>query len=495
MINGLRYIDFIKSNLWIIAAFIISIVFPGIVMLLFDEGFTLLWLIPLSAILLFLAIIAIDRFLLLIVFLVPLSIQLRFIVQDPQVDIFLPTELMLFGILIIMIFKISATKEINRKLLAHPVTIICLLMVSWSFITSLTGTMAVVSLKNSIMKLWFFTGFYLLSAEVFKNEKRIKHYFIAYLSGMIPVILYYLVRMLQVGIFNQKAAYTLILPFFNDHTSFGAALAFCITMLGYFIFNKETGKAQRVLFLILFILFLTAFIFSYSRAAWLSLVVAFVFSIIIILKIPGRLVFAICGTLLVFLLFSWNSITIKIYENRHESSGNIAIHLQSIANIRSDASNIERINRWNSALRMFSEKPLFGWGPATYQFQYAPFQLASEKTILSTNYGERGNVHSEYLGQLVDSGIPGLLLYLSLLFITFQRGIKILAGSKDRKSAFPVLILLAGLVTYVIHGIMNNFLDTDKISALFWGFIAALVATDIKIRERTVKHTNEDRQQ
>jgi hypothetical protein len=41
------------------------------------------------------------------------------------------------------------------------------------------------------------------------------------------------------------------------------------------------------------------------------------------------------------------------------------------------------------------------------------------------------------------------------------------------------LALLLGLTTYYLHGLLNNFLDTDKASALFWGFTAAIVAIDI----------------
>jgi hypothetical protein len=36
-----------------------------------------------------------------------------------------------------------------------------------------------------------------------------------------------------------------------------------------------------------------------------------------------------------------------------------------------------------------------------------------------------------------------------------------------------------GLMTYFIHGVLNNYLDTDKASVPFWGFIAMLVAIDI----------------
>ena len=46
------------------------------------------------------------------------------------------------------------------------------------------------------------------------------------------------------------------------------------------------------------------------------------------------------------------------------------------------------------------------------------------------------------------------------------------------------LALLVGLFSYYFHGLMNNFLDTDKISALFWGYTAMLVAMDVYHKDR-----------
>ena len=42
---------------------------------------------------------------------------------------------------------------------------------------------------------------------------------------------------------------------------------------------------------------------------------------------------------------------------------------------------------------------------------------------------------------------------------------------------------MTGLMTYVIHGIMNSFLDSDKIAALWWGFAAVLVSMDMQVKE------------
>lgn len=460
-----------------------GIIFLIISMISIRSGGTLLWLLPPALLLVLVAFLAIDKFLMLIIFLVPMSVQLRFIFPETPVDIFLPTEVMLAGTLILMIYKLLVAREIDRKILVHPISVVVFCILGWYLVSSLTSTIPAVSVKSFIARLWFIAAFYLLSSEIFRKPDKIKGYFYAYLAGMTPVVIYYLFRMWQAGIFNQKFAHIAIRPFFNDHTSLGAALAFCIPVIIYFITQKDTSKKIKAGLSLLLLLFSAAFVFSYSRAAWLSLFSATLVSMILFLRISWKIVLPATAVAIVIIALSWSDIMMRLNENRQESSGNLASHIQSIYNIRSDASNMERVNRWKSALRMFREKPLTGWGPATYQFNYAPFQMASEKTIISTNFGERGNAHSEYLGSLSEEGLPGLILYLCLLIITIRKGIIIWNKHYNKQIKYLTLAMVAGLVTYVVHGALNNFLDTDKISALFWGMIAVIVSIDINLKE------------
>jgi putative inorganic carbon (hco3(-)) transporter len=495
MSNSSRYLITLKANKSFILAIGISLIFLASSLLALRSGGALLWVIPPVLLAGFLAIVAIDKFLLLLVFLVPFSVQLIFILPETPVDISLPAELMLAAILVLMIFKVSITGEMNRKILRHPVSIISFCMLGWCFVTSLTGTLPLISLKSFITRLWFFAGFYLLAAEVFKKHEKIRYYFLAYITGMLPVIFYYVVRMWQAGIFNQKAAYQAIRPFFNDHTSFGAALAFCIPVIVFLLFSRETSKFIRSCLFLLLLIFSTAFIFSYSRAAWLSLCIASLSVLLLLMRISRKSLILLFSVGAVILLISWPRMISIVNKNRQDSSDNLKSHLQSIANIRSDASNMERINRWKTALRMFRERPLMGWGPATYQFNYAPYQMAGDKTIISTNYGEGGNAHSEYLGSLTDSGVPGLLFYLLLLCVSLWKGIMIWKTHGDKQIRLMALMLVAGLITYIVHGALNNFLDTDKISALFWGMIAAIVAIDTGVaetREQTAEAREKD---
>ena len=52
--------------------------------------------------------------------------------------------------------------------------------------------------------------------------------------------------------------------------------------------------------------------------------------------------------------------------------------------------------------------------------------------------------------------------------------------SFSHKKARSSLSVFLGLITYYLHGILNNFLDTDNASALFWVFSVILMVLDIE---------------
>jgi len=232
---------------------------------------------------------------------------------------------------------------------------------------------------------------------------------------------------------------------------------------------------------------LVALVLSYSRAAWLSLAFAFLVFLIVIFKIKfkwilsGVIVFGIF-----FYIFSFEILD-RLEKNQQGPSANYVEHLRSISNISTDNSNLERINRWQSALRMYEDRPVFGYGPGTYQFEYAPFQRSEEKTLISTNAGDKGNAHSEYIGPLAEQGLPGMLLVIALVVAMVIIAMRVYRNSANPAVRNVSLSLMLSLMTYFLHGTMNNFLDTDKASVPVWGFIAAIVALDLYAKEKSIK--------
>ncbi len=433
---------------------------------------------PIGLIFIIWAFLAMDKLLLAIVFMAPLSVTLSDLGIESKYDLFLPTEPLLFGVALLFLMKMFYEKKYDYRVTKHPISLAIYAYLTWLFITSITSTMPLISFKFFIAKIWFIVPFYFFGIYLFKEKKNIKQYAWVYIFGLLAVIIYTLFRQFQLGFLSQKVAHFAVTPFFRDHTAYGAALTFVLPVLIAFLTIYKT-RISKVLITFLIIIYLFALVLSYTRAAWVSIIISVFVWGCIRLRINAAYIFS--GILIVLLVTLFNNHRIMMYleKNKQESTGDLAKHAQSIANITTDASNLERINRWKSAWRMFKEKPYLGFGPNTYMFQYAPYQMSYEKTIISTNFGDRGNAHSEYLGPLAESGILGMLTFLLIVILSAYYGIKVYYRCQTKEMKNITMGVLIGLFTYFIHGILNNFLTTDKTSALFWGFIGIIVAIDL----------------
>jgi len=239
--------------------------------------------------------------------------------------------------------------------------------------------------------------------------------------------------------FDHKSGHWVMTPFFNDHTSYGAMLAFFIPILVLFSFEKKYSSGTRIISAVVLFVFVVALILSYSRAAWIGVVVSIMVYTVIKLKIKFSWLMVTSIVAFGFLFTFQQQIFSTLERNEQDSSTNFVEHIQSMSNISSDASNLERINRWKSAIRLFEERPVWGWGPGTYQFVYAPYQRSTEKTIISTNFGDMGNAHSEYIGPLAESGFFGMLSILLIVILSVYYGLRIYHRAKEKDSQINLL--------------------------------------------------------
>ncbi len=434
---------------------------------------------------------ALDKLIYIIVFATPLSLQLSDILKGTEFNLALPSELLLAGVLLFFPMKYLYEGKFDKKILYHPVSLAIMVNLIWLFITSITSSMPLVSFKFLVSRLWFIVAFYLVATQIFKKVEHVRTYVWMYAVGFLIVIAYTWVRLAEFGFLNQQAAHWVVQPFYNDHTSYGAVLAMLIPVfIGFVFIAKDSSLMRRVSTWVALIIFLVAVVFSYTRAAWVSLAGAL--GVFVVVRLRVRFVYlAIIGFLMLGYLYSQRTeIVIQLQQNQTESSEDLMEHIQSISNVATDVSNMERLNRWSCAWRMFKLKPIFGWGPGTYMFQYAPFQLEKQKTPISTNAATRGNAHSEYIGPLAESGVLGSVTFLAIVIASLFTGIRNWYKVRNQKIRILSLTLILGLITYYLHGLLNNFLDTDKASALFWGYTAAIVAISVYHREEEETSTS-----
>ncbi len=387
-------------------------------------------LVPLALLLIILYIFSLDKVLLLITLMTPLAVNLKS--QEFGLGISLPTEPMMLGVLLLFIVKIFMDNSIDKRLIRHPVSIAIYLNLIWIFLTCFTSEMPIVSIKFLIARLWFVVPFYFLAVLFFKDFSNIKKFNWFYIVPLLIVVAYTVINHSQYG-FDKPSSNMVMKPFYNDHTAYGAVIAMFLPLVFAMIWSKIYSRRMRLIALAVFAALALGIIFSYSRAAWLSVAIAVFVFVLIYFRVKFRWVlFSLVILSGFFFMFRYQFVD-KLEKNKQDSSTDFMEHVQSISNISSDASNLERINRWQSAIRLFKEKPVFGWGPGTYQFVYAPYQQSKERTIISTNYGDMGNAHSEYIGPLSESGLFGMLTFLGVVITTVIIAIRLYRRSKNKE--------------------------------------------------------------
>ena len=419
-----------------------------------------------------------DGYLSVVLFLVPLSVNLSEFGLT-SIGWYMPTEPMLFALLLLFVARWLSGEAPDRDLLQHPVTWVIGLGFLWMGLTILPSSHPIVSLKAWVARGWFVVSFYVLLATWFRDSDRSHARFLGLL--LVPlsvVILYTMIRHAGYG-FEKAAGHWVMKPFFKDHTSYGAVLAMMIPPSLAMAWRSQQSSLSRVLWAMGVGWLVLGTVFSFTRAAWGSLAGAGALWVLMALgaRFKTLLATGLVGLMVVGL--SWDALVIQLERNKQDSSDDLAQHVESISNVSSDASNLERLNRWSCAWAMFQERPLWGWGPGTYQFEYAPFQTSDLRTVISTNNADLGNAHSEYLGPLAEQGVLGLAGVLALLLATCHLGFKLQRTLHDPEKKRLAMGLFLGLITYFVHGVLNNYLDTDKASAPFWGFLALLVVLDL----------------
>ncbi len=395
----------------------------------------------------------------------------------------LPAEPILAALLLLLLYFLISKKDIDTRIFCHPFSSLLYLYLAWMLITCFTSSDFVVSIKFLIAKLWFIGPSYFLSYYFFRNEDRIRTFTYLFIISLTLVALYNSLNLASHN-FEDKPSQWTMRPFFKDHTVLGAALAMTIpVVLGNFRLSG-TDVIKRVFLPVSFVILSFCLVITFARAAWVSIIPAILLWLMFKLRVRFRYLFTVMVLVIAYLLINIDPILRDLESNQKASSDDVVENIESITNISSDQSNLERINRWASAYAMWEERPLFGWGPGTYMFQYAPFQLLNNRTEISTNFGDVGNAHSEYLGALAEGGLPALLLLFAIMILTFYYAFKAFYESNSRTDRILISSAACGLITYYTHGFLNNFLDTDKASVFFWFLTAVIIYFDIKNRTK-----------
>jgi putative inorganic carbon (hco3(-)) transporter len=440
----------------------------------------------------------------------PLSIKVFF--EPANTQIIYPGEIFI-GILFIFSLVIISSEpkryfQSAKFFLTHPISILIVLYLTVNVLSLLFSTLFLVSIKAVLVKICYVGVFYFMMHSITKGLlSSYSGMQLLYSFSLVFVCIYAFVMHNQYGISRGTAAF-MPLPFFNDHTIFSASIVFLIPIVvGILVLYKEfnfTSLQITIGIIGVLVLIISAF-FSFSRAAWISIVVSFILFLLVLLRIRFKGILLLMSITAVTIFFARDLFLDAFSKNKFDSNReNAGVYEQifSVTNLSNDESNLERLNRWKSAVRMFYDRPLLGFGPGTYQFKYIAYQKKDDMGYISleeplpftTSYhwtpgsglvlpkeidflrGKGGTAHSEYLLALSETGILGFLVFIGLYVASMHAALKIYFGKYSRPLRILSLCILLSLTTYIVHSLFNNFLDDCKLAFLFFGSLSALAA-------------------
>ena len=441
---------------------------------------------PIALLFIYLAIFETEKFFLSIAFLTPLSVNIE--EYTDSFGLFLPTEPLLFGLMIFFLFLQIRIPFLDKRIWKNPIVICVLVYLFWLIITSITSTDPIVSFKSILARLWFIIPLLIFGTHFFKKHENRVVFLWLFIVSCSLVVCFTLIHHSIYG-FGEEEGHWVMWPFFKDHTIYGATVALCLPISLALLNQKGSPPLSKAVLILLNSILITGLIFSYTRAAWLSVFCAGIIGLLVYFRVNFKLLLGL-GLGLGFVIYAqWDNIQLVLAKNKHEHTTEaFEEKIQSAANVTTDASNLERINRWDCAYQMFKKRPVLGFGPGTYAFEYAPFQDPENLTIISTNFGDMGNAHSEYLSALSESGFIGLLLFISIVASIFTCAIKLYYKTPSHENDIKLLIMgiIISLSTYFIHAFLNNYLDTDKAAVPIWAMCAMIIAMSLKANDQSI---------
>jgi O-antigen ligase len=128
---------------------------------------------------------------------------------------------------------------------------------------------------------------------------------------------------------------------------------------------------------------------------------------------------------------------------------------------------MERFYRWVAAKNMIATRPLTGFGPSTFNQVYRQYADDAFRTYVSDN-PEQSTTHNYFLMTFAEQGIIGGLLFTGLCLYMLLYAAKLYPTLEDEQLRWLLMAALLSLCTILLHSLLNELIEVDKIGAMFW---------------------------
>jgi O-antigen ligase len=255
--------------------------------------------------------------------------------------------------------------------------------------------------------------------------------------------------------------------FFGNAGDLGVAMCVVWPLAGA-MFVAETKRWRKWFFAVCFFAFLGAIVASSSRGAMVG---AAVVALVSFLRSPKRIVgaFMMLGVVLAFFLIA---------------SGASRARMQSALDPEHDKTADDRLDKWRAGMKMFSEHPVLGVGPANYAPEYSSEHPRWQRLMAAAPH----SIYVEGLSELGIGGfVPLLCIWLLLARLNARTRKLLRSAGPERCRGFEYHLswgLDLALVGYLVSGAF--------LTVLYYPHLWVLLGLSAALHRATVGEVSAD---
>ena len=335
----------------------------------------------------------------------------------------------------------------------------------WIAFSSLLSKHVLLSFKFLAAKIWYVTAFMLGTWYCLRDRRDVLRALKILGISMFLSICIVLMKHASLG-FAFDSANRSVEPLYRNHVNYGALLVatLVIPVGAWFLFPAYRKKLRWVIGI-----WLAALFFTYSRGAW----VAALIGVLAVVSVHRRIFHWLAGAAVAIVLgaavYFLQDDRYLEYSPNYERTiwhSDLGQHMQATYKM-TDISSMERFYRWIAAVRMLEGNTLYGYGPNSFYHEYRPFTVRSFQTYVSDN-PERSTVHNYFLLVLVEQGIPGLLIFIFILYMLLQTAYRRYHAANDKTDKVIFAGILSVLCMIVFLNMLSDLIETDKVGSVFF---------------------------
>jgi O-antigen ligase len=137
-----------------------------------------------------------------------------------------------------------------------------------------------------------------------------------------------------------------------------------------------------------------------------------------------------------------------------------------------------RLGIWRGSLSMVAERPWLGAGAGGFVARFPPHRDPEEFSISNRDAGmdfkEVEDAHSSWVQVAAETGVPGLLTFLLVLYVAARLWRYYVRNASDTDTAAALAGLGGGVAAYLAAGVFNTLTARVSHTLLFWAFLGMI---------------------